>query len=194
MKPMLIDFTPRQQWFEAGTDRRRRPVWAVACVLALVLLVACMTVAWKLQRERAAVKTQVTALQAELDVGQENDALADSLKAESAQSIQQANQFLNYPWAKMLGTLERNARPEVTMISLEMGVQRQSSKFVVEAADVGAVLSYVETLREEPVYASLMLVRQERGSSNDPAAGMRFTLEAPVVQPESPAARKSGER
>ena len=193
MKPLQIDFAPRHGWLEAGTDKRSRPVWILACGLALLLLGTSVTAAWKLQRQRTVVNTQVAALQVELDVGQESEAHNDSLTAESAQSIQQANQFLNYPWAKMLGTLEHNARPEVTMISLEMGVQRQSSKFVVEAADVGAVLSYIETLREEPVYASLMLVRQER-SGTDPGAGMRFTLEAASGQPEPQAAKKSGER
>ncbi|HSD37735.1 MAG TPA: hypothetical protein VLC92_09500 [Rhodocyclaceae bacterium] len=194
MKPLQIDFTPRHDWLEAGTDKRHRSVWALACLLALFLLVASLTIAWKLQSERSAVNARIADLQTELDVGQESEARNDSLTAESAQSVQQANQFLNYPWAKMLGTLEHNARPEVSLISLEMGVQRQSSKLVVEGADVGAVLSYIETLREEPLYASLMLVRQEKGGAGADGGGQRFTLEAAAAQPEPPVAGKSGER
>jgi hypothetical protein len=193
LKPLQIDFTPRHDWLEAGSDKRHRPLWALACVLAVLLLVASITTAWKLQRERSVVNVRVADLQTELDVGQESEARNDSLTAESAQSVQQANQYLNYPWARMLGTLEQNARPQVLLISLEMGVQRQSSKLVVEAADVGAVLSYIETLREEPAYASLMLIREEKGATGADAGAMRFTLEAPTVQPEPQVARKSGE-
>jgi hypothetical protein len=188
LKPLQIDFAPRHGWLEAGSDKRHRSLWAVLCVLMLVLLGTSLATAWKLQRERSVVNARVAALQTALEVGQESEARNDSVSAEAAQSVQQANEYLNYPWANMLGTLERNAQPPITLISLEMGVMRQTNKLVIEAADVGAALGYVETLRKQPAYSSLMLMRQEKAGT-DGAPVMRFTLEAPVAQPEQSATK-----
>jgi len=190
LKPLQIDFAPRHGWLEAGTDKQRRPLWALLCVFMLILLAASLTTAWKLQRERSAVNTRVAALQTELNVSEEGAAQNESATAESAVSVHQANMHLNYPWATMLGILESNTRPEVTLISLEMGVMRQSNKLVIESAGVPAALSFLDSLRDEAVYSTLTLIRQETVAS-DGATRMRFTLEAPVVQPELPA-RKTG--
>jgi hypothetical protein len=182
LKPVQIDFAPRHGWLEAGTDKRRRPLWALLCAGMLVLLVASLTTAWRLQRERTAVNTRVAALQDELNVSDEGDPQADTAIADSEESVQVANSHLNYPWANMLGILEQNMRPEVTLVSLEMGVLRQSNKLVIESTDLPAALSFVDELRDEPFYATLALTRQETVS--DGVMHMRFTLEAPVAQRE----------
>lgn len=190
MKPVQIDFAPRQGWMEAGTDKRRRPLWAALSLLLLLLLVASLTSVWKLQRERSAVNVRVAALQTELEVSQEGEAHNESATAESADSVRQANMHLNFPWVSMLGTLEHVSKPEITLVSLEMGVLRQSSKIVIEAGDGATALGFLESLREEPAYAAMALTRQE-AATTDGAAHMRFTLEAPAVQPE-PQAKKTG--
>jgi len=193
LKALQIDFAPRQRWYEAGTDKRHRLLWAGVCVVMLLLLGASVATAWKLSHERSAVSARVTTLRAALEAGQESAARSDDLSAEAAESVQQANQHLNYPWANMLGILERNAQPQVTLMSVEMGVVRQSNKLVIEAADVGAALSYVENLRKQPAYASLMVVRQEK-TGTDGAQGMRFTLEAPVAQAPEPVTTRADAR
>jgi hypothetical protein len=188
---LQIDFAPRHGVLEAGTDKAHHPLWLLLSALMLALLCVSLTTAWKLQRERSAINTRVVALQTALDVRDEGLAQNDSATAESAQSVYLANLHLNYPWAGMLGTLEHSVRPEVTLISLEMGVLRQSNKIVIESANAASALSFMETLRDEPAYASLALTRQETVVAADGATRMRFTLEAPVAQPEQ-AARKTG--
>jgi hypothetical protein len=184
LKPLQIDFAPRRGWLEAGTDKRHRPLWALLCVGMLVLLGGSLTAAWNLQRERSVVNTHVAALQSELNVTEEGDEQTDTAMADSAESVQAANMHLNYPWANMLGILEQNMRPEVTLLSLEMGVLRQSNKIVIESTDLPSALSYLDDLRDEPFYATLALTRQE--TVNDNTMHMRFTLEAPVAQAEEP--------
>ncbi len=186
MKGLQIDFAPRHSWLEAGTDKARRPLWALLCVLMLLLLGASLTTAWKLQRERSAVNARVATLQAALNVSEEGEAQNETATADSAQAIGEANMHLNYPWADMLGSLERNTRPEITLMSLEMGVMRQSSKLVIETADMSSALGFIDTLRAEPAYASLILTRQEAVAA-DGTNRLRFTLEAPVAQPEQAA-------
>ncbi|MDB5801479.1 MAG: hypothetical protein JWL63_2418 [Rhodocyclales bacterium] len=192
MKPLQIDFAPRHGWLEAGTDKARRPLWALLCGLMLLLLAASLTTAWKLQRERSAVNTRIATLQSALNISEEGEAQNETATAESAQAIALANMHLNFPWVGLLGTLERNTRPEIRLVSLEMGVLRQSSKLVVETTDTPSALSFVDTLRAQPAYASLTLTRQETVAA-DGASRMRFTLEAPLVQAEQPA-RKAGAR
>lgn len=192
MKPMQIDFAPRRGVLEAGSDKRHRPLWLMLCVLGLVLLVASFSAAWKLQRERSKVNERVATLQAELNVSDEGAAQDESANADSAESVLRANMHLNYPWATMLGVLEQNMRPQITLISLEMGVLRQSNKLVVEAGDVAAALSFLDSLREEPQYATLILTRQET-VVGEGGTRMRFTFEAPIVQAES-ATKKAGAR
>ena len=192
MKGLQIDFAPRHGWLEAGTDKARRPLWALLCVSMLILLVVCMTTAWKLQRERSVVSARVSALQTELNVSEEGEAQNETASADSAQAVTEANMHLNYPWVDMLGTLESNTRPEVSLMSLEMGVMRQSSKLVIETADMSSALGFIDALRANPAYSSLILTRQETVTA-DGANRIRFTLEAPLAQPEQ-AARKAETR
>ena len=186
MRPLQIDFAPRHGVLEAGTDKAHRPLWLLTCLAMLILLGVSLTTAWKLQRERAVVGSRVAALQSALDVREEGEAQNDSVKAEAAQSVQQANMHLNYPWASMLGTLEQSVRPEITLVSLEMGVLRQSNKFVIESPNAAAALSFMETMRDEPAFGSLTLTRQETVAGEGPVR-MRFTLDAPVAQAEQTA-------
>jgi hypothetical protein len=186
VKGLQIDFAPRHGWLEAGTDKARRPLWALLCVLMLLLLGASLTTAWKLQRERSAVNVRVASLQTALNVTQEGEAQNETATADSAAAVGEANMHLNYPWVSMLGSLERNTRPEITLMSLEMGVLRQSSKLVIETGDMPSALKFIDTLRADPAYSSLILTRQEAVAA-DGSNRLRFTLEAPLAQPEQPA-------
>ncbi|MDB5814667.1 MAG: hypothetical protein JWN23_1784 [Rhodocyclales bacterium] len=190
MKPLQIDFVPRHGWLEAGTDKARRPVWLLLCAVMLILLGASLTTAWKLQHERSVVNARVATLQSALNVSEEGEAQNETATADSAEAVSQANMHLNYPWASMLGSLEHNVRTGVTLVSLELGVLRQASKLVIETADVASALSFADSLRADPAYASLVLTRQETVAA-DGATHMRFTFEAPLAQPERPAAKAS---
>jgi hypothetical protein len=191
MKPMHIDFAPHAGWWNAGSDKANRPLWWVICGLLIAAVFMSAFFAWQLDREKAIAMSSRASVQAALDRAGQGDEQADMAKIESAEAIAHASLHLNYPWATLISSLERNTRPGVNVLSMEFGLVRQSNKLVVEASELAAGLDYLEALKGMPGFDSVALMRQE-AVSVDGSPRIRFTLEAP--QPVAPArtARNEG--
>lgn len=181
MKPLLIDFAPRQKWWQAGSDRRLRPLWIALSAFMLVLFAAVFLQSSRLEHQRAEVKSQLDVMQAAMTAAQEEDTRTESVTLDSAEAVAQANSFLNYPWPTLFSSLEHSLRPEVHLVSMELGVMRQSSKLVVDANDANVALEYLDALRDEPGFATVALAKQE-AITGQGEARMRFTIETPSAR------------
>lgn len=194
MKSMQIDFAPRTGWWNAGSDTASRPLWWLVSALLMVAVAMAAFFALQLEGEKASAIARRAAVQAELDRAGQGDEGADLARIESAEAIAQASLHLNYPWATLIGSLEKNVRPGVSVLSVEFGLVRQSNKLVVEAIELGAGMDYIEALKAAPGFASLVLTRQE-SVNVDGSPRLRFTLEMPqpVVLPKAALAEGGGQ-
>ncbi len=177
MRTLKIDFAPRRGWWDAGVDRKRRPLWVFLCVLLAAALVATLSLIWQFDQQRSAALARLSSAQAALDASQAGDEDNTVASTESAEAVAQARTHLNYPWANLLGTLEHKSRPAVTLLSLEMGAVRQSNKLVIETQDAAVALDYLKDLKASPEFANLALVRQET-TVGEGGQRLRFTFEA----------------
>lgn len=191
MKRMQIDFAPVSGWWSAGSDKSRRALWWLVCAILLAALAAVTGTALQVaaERDRAEMRRAVAA--GDLERASQGGAEEDVARIESAEAVSHASLHLNYPWASLIDSLERNNRQGVGLMSLEMGVVRQSNKMVIEVAELAAGLDYLEALKLAPGFNGLVLARQEavmvEGSQR-----WRFTLEAPQPVKAERAVRGEG--
>lgn len=180
MKPVCIDFaSPKLPMFGGA----QKPVvwWAVLAVAAGLFLTA-LGLTWNAATQRSELQAQI----AELDQSvQSIDATASQgsgLSADEQDVVNAAVRYLNYPWADLLGALERHVRPDATLVSLELGITRPNAKFVVQAPDVGEALGYVDSLKGEAVLRGITVTKHEE-TVTDGQRAIRMTLEMPQAVP-----------
>ncbi|GAA5160038.1 hypothetical protein [Viridibacterium curvum] len=191
MKPMHIDFAPVAGWWEAGSDKGRRPLWWLLCLLLVAAFVTACMACWQMAGERDRAVSRKTSIAAELDRASQGSGEDDLAKIESAEAVAHASQHLNYPWATLIDSLEKNNRQGVNIMSMEFGIVRQSNKMVIEASELGAGLDYLEALKAAPGFNGLVLARQE-AVMVDGGQRIRFTLDAPQPVKAEKQARTEG--
>lgn len=170
MKALNIDFAGQAGSGHRGGTR----LWLVGSAILLLVACAAALLGSSLAREAEALR------QRSEDIVQERDAVRsavqhqEQLAPDVADSINGVIRMLDYPVIDLLEQLERHARPEIAVMSLEFGPVRSNFRLIVQAPGLPQTLDYLEGLQREPAFSKLALTRQEAGSEGE---GWRFTLE-----------------
>lgn len=184
MRPVRIDFSGRSRALALDSHRTAHRIAAALLVIGVVMLASGAAVAWKLSQKTTQVNETAARLQAARDAADPTaNAQAVQLSPDDAELVAGAVAGLNYPWANIMSNLERSLTPGVSMISIELGVARQSVKMVIDAPDIDHAIPYVDGIRHDPMFAQVTLVKQEVVNLGDNVTAMRFTLEAPTTAP-----------
>lgn len=92
-------------------------------------------------------------------------------------TINQAITQLNLPWQALFKVIEAAKPKTIAILSLEPDGKKQSLKIQAEAKNPDDMIGFVETLKQQPLFADVMLQKHEinEQDSNRP---YRFIVEA----------------
>ncbi|TAN79879.1 MAG: hypothetical protein EPN14_05770 [Gallionella sp.] len=84
---------------------------------------------------------------------------------------------LDTPWDALFGAVEEAFNEQVTLLSVEPDTERREVRLLAEAKNLGAMLDYVQQVRESPVLKNGYLVEHQI-NQQDPLRPVRFTVTA----------------
>ena len=84
---------------------------------------------------------------------------------------------LNIPWSDVFDAIETATPNSIALISLEPDVKKQLLKGSAEALNSDAMIAYIELLKKQPLFVSVILLKHEVGVQ-DPYKPLRFEFEA----------------
>lgn len=175
MKPVHIEFCRQGE-----TGRSSLPLWVLLGVgLGLTLL--GLAVGSGFAEKAEARSSQASQLQDERTSLNDAARAQERVPADVVDSVNSAIRMLDYPSIELLTQLERHARPDVTVVGIEMGAVRTTLRVIVQASSAPAVLDYVDAIKQESGFRSVALTRQEGANGGDGSGGWRFTLEVPQI-------------
>ena len=176
MKPMHIDFAPRTV---RRTLHQLHPAWlAVGAVGALLCAGAALT-GWKMvqqERERAHQIQHVMERQAALSAAPVAVARTAIPEAQAV-FVNGAILQLNLPWRALQDAVAAATPRTVALIALEPDPRKQILKITAETKSSDDMVGYVEELKQQELFSSVMLTRHEI-NEQDPNRPLRFQLEA----------------
>ena len=180
MRDLQIDFVrPGDRGQSSGGMLR---VWllvlAVSAALVVVGLIVGSGFADKAKRQQGEARD----LLAERESVSAAARQQERVPADVVDSVNGVVRMLDYPNIDLLNQLERHARPNVAVLSVELGAVRANLRIVVQAAGMPEVLDYLEAIRGEPGFRDVVLSRQEANNTGDGQGGWRFTLETPQAE------------
>ena len=97
-----------------------------------------------------------------------------------AQQAKRANEVmaqLRMPWPELFANVEAAQTPDVALLSIESTGDKRNIKIAGEAKNLGAVLTYVRDLQEQPMLADVYLESHQE-QQQDPQHPVRFALGA----------------
>lgn len=175
MRKVRIDFAPRglhRTLFHAGL-----PALAAACV-ALALAAGAGYAWWRYDRDK-------DAFEAELAAARDRQARARPLKvAVAAPAVSPAEAAavnavilqLNVPWRDLRNAVRDATPPSVALLALEPDARKQALRLTAEAKSSDDMVGYVERLKQQPLFESVLLSRHEI-NDQDPNRPIRFLVD-----------------
>jgi len=173
MSPLNIEFSP-------STIRRGlslRP-WALCLALSGAALGSwAVTKAERIQQQIEVIQTRANVLEASTSAHVAAHRPPPASPEAQVQAVNRAIRRLNLPWWDLFASLQRSATPKVALLVLEPDASTFTLKGEAEAADPGAMLTYVETLRHDRFFTAVILTHHEVDAT-DPNTPLRFKFEA----------------
>ncbi|MCH8621744.1 PilN domain-containing protein [Undibacterium sp. TS12] len=174
-KPIYIEFSPE------SVMKRVQDMSLSTWVLAVLVLVVLTGVTWhgsKLLQKKARIDDSVSNLQidiqkAEKKVGKEP---VFKLPQEQAVAVNQAIAKLNIPWTDLLDALEQASTDKVAILQITPNAQKMNVKLMAEAKNSDDMIAYVETLKQQKMFVSVILEKHEI-NEQDPNKPYRFQIE-----------------
>lgn len=173
MKPMNIDFAGASGAGHRGGARQ----WVLLAGVCAVLAIGAALAGRQMSVEAANLRAQARDMELMRDTVSSAAAQQNQLPLEVADSINGVIRMLDYPTVELLSKLERFVRPDVAVMSLEMGPVRSNLRLFVQAPSLPEALEFLEDLRTDPAFQTLALTRQELVS--DANGAWRFSFEMP---------------
>lgn len=189
MRRVEIDFATDSLPMVGGGQRHF--LWWLLLAVAVLLFLVSLGVIWRAGVTSAELSAQIAELDESTRSIEASRQQAVGISADELESVNAAVRYLNYPWVELLGAFERHVRPEVTLVSLEMGITRPSIKLTVQAPDVGQALGYVDSIKAESVLRGLAVTKHEEATTETGKAA-RVLMEIPQAVP-SPRQAQRGE-
>lgn len=176
MKRVRIDFAPRT----AGAMIHGLSLWWWP-LLALGVLsgLGVLTNLWALQHEMAPLGQELHALQQRLSdrVARPRQIVASPITPVQAVAVNAAIGQLNLPWSEVLDAVEDASGPRVALVELTPDARRKMLRGVAEAATSDAMIAYIERLKAQALFTSVLLVKHEI-NEQDKNKPVRFQFEA----------------
>ena len=173
MKPIRIDFAA------PGLRRTlyRTPLahWLLVVVGLAMCVGAALGIARMLERQRAR-----EALIAQAYSGRAappSSAKRSPIPEARANAINGFVQQLNLPWRDLQEAIETATPPNVALLALDPDAKTRNLRITAEAKTSDDMLSYVQSIKEQPFFVSAGLVKHEL-NDQDPNHPLRFQLDA----------------
>lgn len=176
MRRLRIDFAPpgwRRALFQL------HPAVLVALALGLALCASAALGGWQLLEQRRSREQQLRHLrerQAALSAAPA--AVAElPIPPEQAVFVNGAILQLNLPWRALQDAVAAATPRSVALLALEPDPRKQVLKLTAEARNSDDMIAYVEQLKEQELFSSVLLTRHEI-NEQDANRPLRFQLEA----------------
>lgn len=176
MKTMHIDFAPRSL---RRTLFHLHPAALAAGLVGLVLCTSAALTGWQLlqqQHEREHQLEHARARQAALSAAPAPVAKVAIPEAQAA-FINAAIMQLNLPWRELQDAVAAATPQNVALLALEPDARKHVLKLTAEARSSDDMVGYIEQLKEQELFSSVVLTRHEI-NDQDPNRPLRFQIEA----------------
>ncbi len=161
---------------------RPRPSALTLGLLAAGFLV-CTVGVWRYAEAGAAIEQLDSALNTARDNLAAKHPAIDATAAlppmsdQQLLTINQAITQLNLPWQALFKVFEAAKPKTIAILSLEPNGKKQSVKVQAEAKTPDDMIGFIETLKQQPLFADVLLQKHEI-NEQDPNRPYRFILEA----------------
>lgn len=148
-----------------------RPHWAAWGLLAAGLGLAAW-VGWQGQQAQGALDAAVAAAPQQPAVARRP---VRATAGEEQSAARQAREQLAVPWGDLFVRLETHRPKAVALVALEADARKPEATLTAEARSAKDMLAYVEQLKGEAGFASVMLA-SHAVQEGDPQRPLRFVL------------------
>jgi hypothetical protein len=161
-----------------GMLHRTRPAaWALG-LLGIALLAGAIAVAWHQQHQRERYDAELAAaLQRAARPLPSAQPKAAPIAEVQAMATNAIILQLNLPWRDLHDAVAGATPGTIALVALEPDARRRSLKITAEARDADGMIAYVEELKKQEIFQSVVLARHEV-SEADPNRPVRFQLDA----------------
>jgi hypothetical protein len=154
--------------------RKRLPVLGLAClaIVAALAAVQFLRVA-QIRTEIAEKELQIVNLKRSVQDRESAAAVVAVTTPEQGQRIKDQMVMLNalrYPWNRVLADLEQNDQKNVAILSFSHSQSGEVTQLSVEAADVGALVNYVDALNQDQAEIRWYLAGHQLQVQRSPAS------------------------
>ncbi len=176
MKSMHIDFAPRSL---RRALYQLHPALLAAGVAGLLLCAGAALTGWKLLEQQRQREQQIRQLQQRAAaLSAAPLALAKTVIPEAqAAYVNGAVMQLNLPWRALQDAVASGTPRTVALVALEPDPRKQTLKITAETKTSDDMVSYVEELKQQELFSSVVLTRHEI-NEQDANRPLRFQLEA----------------
>jgi Tfp pilus assembly protein PilN len=105
----------------------------------------------------------------------------NELNARQRHALDAVARELNTPWSQLLDAMEASLPEDVALVSIEPNGASGKVRIQAESRALDSLLAYASTLRNVPMFASVVLVKHET-NEQDPNRPVRLVLEAEFAQ------------
>jgi Tfp pilus assembly protein PilN len=176
MNALRIDFAA--PGWRRTLHRTRASAWAL-CALALLLCALAAGLAWRLKAQQNADQAELIALvqRAKKPVVVAVNVQQPRISEIQAGAVNAAVLQLNLPWRALHDAIGSATPSQIALLALEPDARKRSMKITAEARSSDEMISYVEKLKEQELFAAVTLTRHEI-NEQDPNRPIRFQIEA----------------
>lgn len=176
MKALSIDFAaPGWRQLLHRTSSR---AWAVAGVALILCLLAGFLGARLLSQQRTdAALLEAARARASKPVRVAVAVPQAAISETQAASVNAAVMQLNLPWRALQDAIGAATPASIALLALEPDARKRTMRITAEAKSSDAMIAYVEALKEQGLFASVMLTRHEI-NEQDANRPIRFQLDA----------------
>jgi Tfp pilus assembly protein PilN len=176
MKPIRIDFAPHS--FQRTVKRTRPATWLFGCIGLLVCAVAVIT-AFGLATRHDALRADVRRVEVQLmqRTALKREPKKFALPEAQATAVNSTIAQLNLPWRDVLDAIEAATPGDIALLAIDPDAKKHLLKGMAEAKTSDGMIAYVERLKQQPFFASVVLTKHEI-NEQDPNRPMRFQFEA----------------
>jgi Tfp pilus assembly protein PilN len=163
----------RRSLFLAGL-----PAWAAAGV-ALVLAARAGHAYWIYGADQRAFEAERASARARLVQAQPMKVAAKAavLSAPEAAAVNAVVMQLNLPWRELRDAVRAATPQSVALLALEPDAKKQALRLTAEAKSSEDMVGYVERLKQQPLFESVVLARHEI-NDQDPNRPLPFQVDA----------------
>lgn len=176
MKSMQIDFAPRSL---RRTLFHLHPLVLAAGVAGLLLCAGAVLAGWKLVGQQREREHQIRHLQERAAALSAAPVVVAKVAIPEAQAafVNGAVMQLNLPWRALQDAVASGTPRNVALVALEPDPRKKILKITAETKTSDEMVAYVEELKQQELFASVVLTRHEI-NEQDANRPLRFQLEA----------------